>query len=410
MVHLKFQKTLYHFLFLTALFVTQSAEANWLDNEWGKVSANIRARLELADIKGADDAQAATLRARLGYGTKAWNGVSAFVEGEAIMAYDDKDYFDGIGSANGQSIIADPEDAEINQAYINYANDFLASNFRIGRQRIILDDARFVGNVGWRQNEQTFDAVMLQSNLGHEKLKFKYAYIWDVHRIFGDKGPSGRRDFRSSSHIANLQYDLIEQLKVTLFSYLLNFKNSAANSSSTYGITLSGKQEICSDLKWMYSGSYAYQEDQANNPMDYEAHYVHLQSSIGNADLGTIGAGYEVLGSDRGMTQFRTPLATAHKFNGWADAYLNNGGINGLRDLYLWFAPKLPFKLKGKVVLHQFRSDERNVNRSKEVDIVLSRAINKNLSVLAKGAVYDGRHSSAPVNRKRFWFEATFKY
>ena len=32
-----------------------------------------------------------------------------------------------------------------------------------GRQRIKLDDDRFIGNVGWRQNEQTFDALTFKT-------------------------------------------------------------------------------------------------------------------------------------------------------------------------------------------------------------------------------------------------------
>jgi hypothetical protein len=40
---------------------------------------------------------------------------------------------------------------------VQYATKAL--DLTLGRQRINLDDQRFVGSVGWRQNEQTFDAV-----------------------------------------------------------------------------------------------------------------------------------------------------------------------------------------------------------------------------------------------------------
>ena len=44
--------------------------------------------------------------------------------------------------------------------------------------------------------------------------------------------------------------------------------------------------------------------------------------------------GYELLGSDDGKVAFNTPLATKHKFNGWADKFLGTPK-EGLEDVYL---------------------------------------------------------------------------
>ncbi|MGL1204265.1 alginate export family protein, partial [Vibrio parahaemolyticus] len=40
------------------------------------------------------------------------------------------------------------------------------STITVGRQRITLDDQRWVGNAGWRQNEQRFDAARIETRLG----------------------------------------------------------------------------------------------------------------------------------------------------------------------------------------------------------------------------------------------------
>jgi hypothetical protein len=49
--------------------------------------------------------------------------------------------------------IADPQSVGLNRLQIAYQTKVLG--LTVGRQRINLDDQRFVGSVGWRQNEQT---------------------------------------------------------------------------------------------------------------------------------------------------------------------------------------------------------------------------------------------------------------
>lgn len=77
------------------------------------------------------------------------------VEAESATALGGKNYDSNVsgGTANGYAVVPDPEATEINQAYLSYSSIPLASNVKWGRQRLILDNARFIGNVGWRQNE-----------------------------------------------------------------------------------------------------------------------------------------------------------------------------------------------------------------------------------------------------------------
>ena len=84
--------------------------------------------------------------------------------------------------------------------------------------------------------------------------------------------------------------------------------------------------------------------------------------------------------------------------------------MNGLQDLYVSLAPKLPWGLKGKLIYHHFWSDERTDSLADEVDLVLSRAINKYVTVLTKGAWFEGRSRSGRADRWRYWFEVTFKF
>jgi hypothetical protein len=228
----------------------------------GTVKADIRARWENARIDDMKVANAATLRTRLGYGTKPWKGLSVFAEFENVASANDSIYYDGVGTDNSdRTIVADPTVTELNQAYGDLDVATLATILGIldmsgttaairgGRQRVIFDDARFIGNVGWRQNEQTFDAVKGTSSLGLDDLTASYVYVWEARRIYGDKGVSGAgtRNYGGDSHFVNLRFDRFDAARLTAFAYLMDFGNSPAatgvsNSSNTTG---SGSRGPC---------------------------------------------------------------------------------------------------------------------------------------------------------------------
>jgi hypothetical protein len=128
-----------------------------------------------------------------------------------------------------------------------------------------------------------------------------------------------------------------------------------------------------------------------------------------HAALGKAGVVYEMLGSDDGDHQFVTPLATAHKFNGFADAFLTNGDADGLQDLQFVISPSLPWKLSGSLTYHEFWRADGGQHLGSEFDGVVSRRLNDYLTGLAKFAVFDGR-SRGPADRWRLWFQLDFEY
>ncbi len=357
----------------------------------GTFSLAARLRYEFADIDGLEEAHAVTLRGRLGFRTKKWQGLQGFAEIEGIVALDDDAYFDVVSKPNGKAAVADPEDADLNQLYLSYDLPVADTKIVGGRQRIVLDDARLVGDVGWRQNDQVFDAIQLTSSLGVEDLMVTYAFVWDVHRIFGDKGTGPTRDFDSSSHLVNVSWGGLPHAKLTAFAYLLDFGNAPGASSSTFGTRLSGREELDADWSVPWSASFAWQTDAHRNPVSYDAFYLAADVGITRREFGTVGIGWETLGSDHGRARFVTPLATAHKFNGWADAFLDNGGAAGLRDLYLYVSPGLPWGLKARLVYHQFWMDDGGDSFGHEWDATLGRPLTKRTRLLIKAARFEGR-------------------
>lgn len=402
----------------TAAADPPAPESGWVDPLLGgTVSLSLNARYELADLDdGTSIGHAATLRTALGYRTKPWHGLSGFVEVENVASPASAEYFDGVGTPTGEGLVPDPETTEINQVYLDVAPEFLGKSLiRVGRQQIKLDDDRFIGNVGWRQNYQTFDAALAKSSFGVEGLDVSYTYIYDVRRIFGDKGGPATRDFDSDSHLARASYRVAPWLEPVLFAYLLDFSNSPGNSSNTYGLRLTGTIPLCEVWSLAYQASYAHQTDggsgRGENPVDYDAEYVLADAGLGYAPLGTIGVGYELLGSDGGIARVVTPLSTAHAFNGWADSFLNNGGNRGLQDLYAYVAPKLPFGIAGKLVYHEFWSDYGSDDLGREIDAILTRKFGAHVTLLAKFAYYDeGDDPVSPFARTRFWLQATYAF
>ncbi len=382
----------------------------------GTVKLDVRARWEHADMDGFSPSNAATVRTRLGYATQPWEGLSGYVEAENIAVADHDAYFDGIPpNVRDRTVIADPPDTGVNQAYLLLDRpDWLGTSVKGGRQRIVLDDHRFIGNVGWRQNEQTYDGAWAQSSFGLERLAVGYGYLAAVRRIFGNEGPRATRDFDANSHLARVAVDVAPWLQPVAFAYLLDLRDAEAESSNSYGVRFTGTAPIAERWNFAYQASYAYQTDGGTsggeNPADYHAHYAFADVSVGFTPIAAIGAGYELLGSDDGRARFATPLATLHKFNGWADVFLNNGGVNGLQDAFAYISPTLPWKLSAQVIYHQFWSHEHSHDMGREIDAVLSRKFGAYLTVLTKAAFYEDGGPFSPRDTTKYWVEATVAF
>jgi hypothetical protein len=372
-------------------------------NHTPNILLDTRARYEYGDQLESDVSHAATLRARVGLESQTYNGFSGLVEFESTHSHDTDSY---IGA--GKTVIADPESTELNRAQLQFScedNTVIA-----GRQRIILDNARFVGNVGWRQNEQTFDAVSYKNTMV-DGLSVYYAFIDQVNRIFGSNAPNGSPadDFDSESHLFNASYSCPKGgHKLTVYGYLLDFDNTgaaAAASSDTFGLSYDFKGKVAEDYTVNGHAEFALQQDAGDNPADYCAPYFHVNGKLAREGYSTT-LGVEVLGSDNGATAFQTPLATGHKFNGFNDQFLTTPA-DGLKDLYLGIGLPVP-KVPVQLIYHYFMSETGSMHYGQEFDAVAAHALNKNTKAIAKLSHYDAEDFGE--DRTRFSVELNFKY
>ena len=373
-------------------------------------TVDLRLRFEYGDQEPLKDSHAETLRARVGAKMNEWNGFTGLVELESTVAADNESY--RAASVDGppdHTIIADPESVEMNQLWLGYT--VADTTVRVGRQRIIHDNARFIGNVGWRQNEQTYDAINVTSELFPDTT-LSYSYVNRVNRIFGSqrKGAAGQNDFTGDSHFLNAAYAGIPHTKVAAYAYLLDLENKAghAQSNNTFGLSLSGTYPLADAFKLKILAEYAQQTDAYDSPLDYDASYYHV--FIGGVfDQFDIGVGFESLGSDNGVP-FRTPLATLHAFNGFADKFLGTPP-GGLQDLYVSAGVKLPAGFVLKAGYHHFFAEDDDFGADDygdEIDLVLIKKINDNLTFLSKFAYYSADEFATDTTR--FVAELNFKF
>jgi hypothetical protein len=339
------------------------------------------------------------LRLRLGGELKA-AGFSLLAEGEGTVALDDlyNDTLPGNG-AEPYPTVPDPENIELNRLQVAFMKS--GTGVTVGRQRIVLDNARFVGNVGWRQNEQTFDAVRGQAKLGPVRLDATYAI--SQRTVFGYRSPN--EHFHGDLELLNASVDL-KKIKLVGFAYLIDYDTRVAFSSQTYGVLATGALPI-GGMQLTGLASFATQSDLGDNPVSYTADYMNLEAGFGIGGF-SLKSGYEKLGSDHAVAAFQTPLATLHAFNGWADIFLTTPAF-GLRDYYVSAGYKFA-KVKAlpglnvAAAYHRFDSDFGGARYGSEFDASVGFRLGQ-VALLTKYADYSS-HGLA-VDTRKVWLQAS---
>lgn len=374
----------------------------------GDAGLDFRYRLENVDQDGfTKNATASTLLTKLYYKTASLNGFSGYLEMTNTTVIGEETYNSTVNGNITRPVVADPETTELNQAYLQYSGDF--GTFRVGRQGVNLDNQRFIGTVGFRQNDQTYDAAAAILTPSKD-LTAIYGYVWNVNRIFGEDHPFG--DLDTNTHLFNLSYKGLGLGTLSAYGYLIDLNDAAVFglSSKTFGVRFAGKQAVSEGFKLGYELEYASQSDYKDNPLDYSADYWHVGASVASGGF-TLGADYELLGSDNGVS-FKTPLATLHKFNGWADKFLGTPA-SGLKDFFVTasYKVKTDGAMNGlllKAVYHDFKSDVGDIDYGTELDLLVSKKLNKYLTASVKAAFYNA--DSHATDTDKIWVTLAAKF
>jgi hypothetical protein len=319
-------------------------------------------------------------------------------------------YMDG---SNKYAVVQDPQKAMISNAEINYkVGDTL---LHAGRGQVNLDNQRFIGTVGWRQLERSYDSVFAANN-SIKNLSVLAAWV------YGFEGVGDAPTADTNTVLLHAAYTVMPELKVTAYDYMI------ANTHDTYGLALTGNIKMDA-VKLNYRAEYASQNDASMEIHTQTPTTGKADADYYNLDLGAnisgilAGVNYEVLSAnsnykDDGATAqnaFSTPLATGHKFNGWADKFLKTPA-GGLADANA----RLGYKAKGfgklLAVYHDFTADKNMGGKDdlgSEFDAVYVNKVPgvNGLTGMLKYADYSkGTVAGYTTDTTKFWAMLDYKF
>lgn len=303
---------------------------------------------------------------------------SFLAEVEGVAALID-DYNDGTGVNSVLPVIPDPEGVELNRLQI-ISEIIPKTRVTVGRQRLTLDDWRFIGAFPFRQNNQSIEAIRVETTAFGPGI-LDVGYFNKVRRPLGADNVAGV--FRGDSFFAN--YNLATPLgRASAFHYATELEtwslgvNRQIVSTQTTGARILGRRDW-QNFAVAWEASYAKQSDYADNPNDYSADYglAELTLSPGAFKFKLRG---ERLGSDNGQS-LQTPLASLHRFQGSADQFLRTP-VDGLKDYSVSasynFDPVGPFSDITILARHHwFDADTDGRNYGRELDMSIKAKVDK---------------------------------
>ncbi|WP_304546161.1 hypothetical protein [Sulfurimonas microaerophilic] len=381
-----------------------------------KLDGEIRPRYEYAEVKdnGKDAANAYTARTKLTINAKLFDvdGLSTNIGVISVNNFGSDKYN---STANGETqydVIKDPQKAMISNADINYKIG--KTTLHAGRSQVNLDNQRFIGTVGWRQFERSYDTLYVSDN-SVKNLSVLAAWVYGLQGV----GAGDTDD--TNSVLLNASYTVMPELKITAYDYMI------AELGDIYGLALTG-DVATNGVKLNYRAEYAIQNDATMNinggaKAKADASYYNLDFGVNISGI-LAGVNYEFLsgttGSD-GKTAFNPSLGTNHKFNGWADVFyvasVPQGGLEDL-NIRLGYANKDFGKLLA--VYHKFTADKAMASGSgttddlgSEIDFLYTHPLPfvKDVGALIKYASYSkGKATGYTNDVQKAWVMLDYKF
>lgn len=339
---MKFKKTLLNIALLMALPIAAMAEDVVEASSFseaitdGKFKANFRLRYENVNQDGKKETgEAFTLRSLIGYETKPFHGFSVNAEVYGVSPFDDN-YNDAkkgdpIASRKVYPVIADPEDYDFHQIYLQWAN--ADNHVKLGRQGMILDNWRFVGDVRFRQNWAVLNGLSFM-NKSLPNTTINLAHFEQVKQV-------NTKIEDADIEIANVKYAITPTTSVSGYGYFIdwNGKTLEPTSTQTYGARLDGNEKLNDSWKVLCTAEYAKQDDYKDGSDLIDNYYYRVGAGAGYGDW-FVRVDQEKLSGNSDNKAFQTPLGTNHLFQGWADVFLSTPN-EGIEDTMIIAGGKL---------------------------------------------------------------------
>lgn len=381
----------------------------------GKFSGNLKFRWENVNQDNAlDDANAYTLRTQIGYETKAFHGFSVNTQIYGLSPFND-DYNDAkkgdpITGRRTYSVIADPEEYDFHQVYLQWAN---ANNqVKFGRQQMYLDNWRYIGDVRFRQNWAVFNGLSFV-NKSLSNTTVTLAHFEQIKQVT-TKIQNGNFD------IANIKYAITPTTNLTGYGYFNDWDGSAlkATSNKTFGLRLDGKSKLNDNWKVLYTAEYAKQDDYKDGSEDIDNHYYRVGGGVGY-DSWFVRVDQEKLSGNSNGRAFQTQLGTNHLFQGWTDLFLATPAA-GIEDTMIIAGGQfMGAKLKAE---YHFINADRNFNTlgggtgdqfGKELNLGVYKPFTKQISGSVEYAKFtedDKAANGRKPTTQKIWVTGVYKF
>ncbi|MBI1395298.1 MAG: hypothetical protein GC151_04890 [Betaproteobacteria bacterium] len=376
----------------------------------GRLTFDLRPRLEYVDQDGkTDEATAFTNRTLLGWRTRPLLGLSVYAEAINVARIGDQNYNDAPTGSAVYPTVADPENTDVNQLYVDY-DGLPGTRLRVGRMSVKLDNVRFVGNVEFRQVMQVFNGAMVE-NHSLPGVELQYAHFQRVKNIFTQQRQTRTDLFRAA-------WSFRPDNRLTAYAYFQDqpitgqATGFADNSNRIVGLRADGRLPVTPAYQALYTAEYAKQSDYAGGDPRIDASYWHLGAGV-QRDRTYVRLDQERLGSNNGLYGFQTPLGTNHLFQGWADQFLTTPA-QGIHDTYVT-AGTAVHGVGLQVAYHDFRSDVASIRYGSEWDAGVTYAFLRNLTGKFELARFSEGDVLAPAAaRKRdttkVWLTLVYSY
>jgi hypothetical protein len=356
----------------------------------GTPSLQLRPRYETVDQDGKAGAEAFTMRTLVGFSTKPIYDFGATLQVINVADFAG-DYNSLVNGKTRYAAIPDPSATNINQAYASYSGvpDTIVT---AGRQIISLDDTRFIGNVDFRQNMQTFDALTVTATPTPD-VKFVAGYSWGIKNIVN-------RHLPAKIFIAEGYWTPSKGFSLEAFGYWYGNEagsviagapgcgvtGAQACNNATYGLRAHGEIPLPDDFKVEYKTTYAHQTSYDGGSSLIGADFFQ---AVGKLRWENYNAGveYMLMGSNSdGTWGFQTPLATRHAFNGWAEVFLTTPP-GGLATVDAFVGADI-FGFTATAKYYRFRSDYKDQSYGDEWDLSLTYKLNDHIEAGVEYADY----------------------
>jgi len=375
------------------------------ESKYGQLSFDIRYRYQNVHVDNdlpTKTANANTLRLRLGYLTPELYHFQSYIEYEGNLAMQE-DYNSTRNGYTGFETVADPEAQELNQFWLSFTG-ITDTLIKGGRQKITLDNQRFVGNVGWQKMEQTFDALLI-SNHHINNLTLNFSYIGGV-----QKTTSVYHNLQMP--LLNFTYKFGKFSTLTGYAYWLADYDQSENSSQTYGVRLHGTPKLRNDISLSYDVGYSNQSNYENNPGSFQLDRYNILLGIAYSGI-TLKSGMEILDGN-GTYAFQTPLGSRHGYQGWADQFLVTPAA-GVRDIQATIDKNF-YGVDFLFAYHSFADSYGHGYYGDEYDFLISKNFGEHYQVLAKYAYYNADNSLAAQtagvdkNTQKIWLQGSVSF